>query len=58
MWDVDPTFDLPEGFSLKEDTHFVYLFYHGQKVRVFNAGKAAPASILKACRELMCPEEE
>ena len=57
MWDVDPTLTFPKDL-LKEDTHFVYLFYHGQKVRVFNAGKAAPASILKACRELMCPEEE
>jgi hypothetical protein len=52
MWDVDPTFDLPEGFALKENTHFVYLFYHGQKVRVFNANRVTSTEILKACAEL------
>lgn len=57
MWDVDPTFDLPEGFSLKEDTHFVYLFYHGQKTRIFNANQVTSAEILKACAELAYEEE-
>ncbi len=52
MWKIDPSFPLPEAFELREDTHFVYLFYHGQKVRVFNANRVTSTEILKACAEL------
>jgi len=52
MWKVDPSFDLPEGFSLQEDEDFVYLLYYGQKVRIFNIRTATPKIILQACKEL------
>ena len=51
MWKVDPTFPLPGAFELMEDADFVYLFYHGQKVRIFNHN-ASPETILAACAEL------
>ena len=33
---VEPSFELPESYELREDSHFVYL-YHGNSFRaVFN----------------------
>lgn len=49
MWSVKPSFDLPEGFELKEDRHFLFLFYKGRARRVFNSELATPEVILKEC---------
>lgn len=57
MWKIDPSFALPKEFELYEDDHFVYLHYHGQRVRIFNAAKATPQTILAACQEFITTPE-
>ena len=39
--------DLPEGFSLKEDAEFRYLFYGDTQVAVFPSSGVKPKKILK-----------
>ena len=51
---VEPNFNLPEGFELREeDDHFVYLYYKGKHIRTFNATRVSPATIEKACLEYL-----
>ncbi len=40
MWNVSQKslkVKLPQGFSLKEDVDFVYLFYKNKRIAIFNA---------------------
>ena len=53
MWDVTKDFSgcLPEGFSLWEDDHNVYLFYgEDRQVAVFSATGVDPQEIEKEAK--------
>ncbi len=51
MWKIKPKFDLPHGFTLWEDTNFLYL-YHSSQVLVATFGtNATVGEVLKACQE-------
>jgi len=50
MWKVAAgklKIQLPAGFRLKEDPHFVYLFYRNIQVAVFSATGVNPQEIVK-----------
>ena len=48
---VAPCFSLPEGFELREDVHFVYLYKGRECVGVFNADRVTPEDILAECEK-------
>ena len=48
MWKVHPSFVLPDGFELAEDSTFLYLLYEGKKIAIFSHS-ATPENILKEC---------
>ena len=49
---VEPNFNLPEGFELREeDDHFVYLYHNETFIAIFNATRVSPIVIEKACLE-------
>ncbi len=52
MWNVEPNFELPPGFKLREGVDFLYLFYEGDLKRTFNVQFAKPADILKECERI------
>ena len=35
MWDVELKEDIPDGFSVKEDADFVYLYYKNKWIATF-----------------------
>ena len=48
---VAPCFNLPEGFELREDVHFVYLYKGGECVATFNSAAVTPDEILAECEK-------
>ena len=48
---VAPCFNLPEGFELREDVHFVYLYKGRECMSVFNADRVTPEDILAECEK-------
>lgn len=40
-----------KGFNLREDEHFLYLFYRGERIAVFSGIAATPESILDTCQK-------
>jgi hypothetical protein len=46
-WEVTPTMKLPAGYTLREDSEFVYLCYQGEAIRGFMARTAAPEKIVR-----------
>ena len=48
-WKIKPSFELPDGFELWEDAHFLELTYKGEQVDMFTHA-ATPKTILERCR--------
>lgn len=49
-WDIDPSFALPDGFRLVEESNdFVHLYYKSEFVCTFSQAGAIPGAILKEC---------
>ena len=51
-WSVTPNFDLPDGFSLREDTHVLFLVHSQKVVAMFSAIGVTPAAVLDACKQV------
>ena len=51
LWKVDAAIDLPDGFELREDAQFVYVYRDGDCVAIFNANVVTPETILDACKK-------
>jgi hypothetical protein len=49
-WKINPSFDLPTGFSLREDSEKVYLYRREELVASFISTAATPEAILAAAR--------
>ncbi len=49
-WEVVPSFDLPKGFSLREDTDFMYLYKGKKLLATFNSRQVTLDEILKVIR--------
>lgn len=50
MWRVKPNFELPEGFELREDSHFVELWHKDEKIGTF-LSCCDPFALHQACEE-------
>ena len=50
-WSIEPNFKLPEGYSLREDGDFLYLYSGAGLVATFSAAGAVPGAILEACND-------
>jgi hypothetical protein len=54
MWDVTAFKGiLPPGFVLKEDEHFLYLFYGEKLVAVFSSSRAEPSKVEEEARRFL-----
>ena len=40
-----------KGFNLREDEHFLYLFFRGERIAVFSGMAATPESVQQVCSE-------
>lgn len=50
-WKIEPTFNLPDGFELREEDHFLYLYKGDAFIASFSAVGATPKNILAVCKE-------
>lgn len=52
MWKIEkPKINLPEGWELYESVHFVYLFFNGRRIAIFNANTVTPNVIEEAIKK-------